>query len=326
MPESYERGYSADDIAMLGVIVDFLNKHQKNRAWLFETARVDKGTGSLVINGKYGAERGSSPATHLKKLFDAVQTFTSRADITAMPWVETSTYKLVVAACNRARKYKTFAVITGHVGTGKTGSLKKYASAQANTVLIEADPLMSAGSLIDELIRATNTDTTGCGKTVEKRYKALMAALTNTETLIILDEAENVSDKALHYIRRLRDKCGIGIVLCGREELYGKITPPVHAAGGEFDQIHSRAGFMPATIRAITPDDADALVRAFFADIDDINAATMARFRAWSKGCARMLVENLMPTVRDYGLTKHALSPELVDQVAKQVLNLKGEK
>lgn len=321
LPTQFAAGYNQHDCEQVAAILQFLAETGKSRAWLYRQARVEKGTGSTLLAGSYGAKHGSSPSAHLKKLADAIQTAKLRLDVSAMPWVPTSTARLVNAACNRARKYRTFAIITGHVGTGKTSALKHYAADNTNTVLVEADPNMSAGSLIDELIRATGTDTTGCGKTVEKRYKALMAALQHTDTLLVLDEAENVSDKALHYLRRLRDKCGIGVVLAGREELYGKITPPVHAASGEFDQIHSRAGFMPPVIRRITDADMDALVQAFFDEpIDD---AVLARFRHWGKGCARMLVENLLPTVRDYGLAKNTLSAELVDEVARKVLNLK---
>lgn len=321
IPENWASGYTEADKKMVANIIAWLVAEGRTRAWLYRTARVEKGTGSVLLAGSYGAAQGSSPTKHLTKLWQTLQAWVARSSIAEMPWVETSTARLVQAACNRARKYRTFAIITGHVGTGKTSALKHYAGNNANTVLVEADPHMSAGSLIDELIRALGVDASGKGKTVEKRYKALLAALAGTETLLILDEAENVHPKALHYLRRLRDKCGIGIVLAGREELYGLITPPVHAAGGEFDQIHSRAGFMPPTIRRITDDDMDALVEAFLGV--EVAADVLARFRHWGRGCARMLVENLLPTVRDYGLAKHELSAPLVDEVARQVLNLK---
>jgi type II secretory pathway predicted ATPase ExeA len=74
--------------------------------------------------------------------------------------------------------------------------------------------------------------------------------------LLIVDEAETLTPHQLHTLRRLRDLANVGIVLAGTEWLTGLIKPE----RGQFDQIRSRCGFWPETVRGITAEDAAALV------------------------------------------------------------------
>ena len=124
-----------------------------------------------------------------------------------------------------------------------------------------------------------------------------------------------------HILRRIRDKAGVGIVLAGTEKLHALIAPE----HGEFDQIRSRVVFWLPVIKSIKREDADALAQAAF-DMDgiaDVPDDVLDALWSYSKGSARMLVENLIPAVRDYGLKQgHALEAALVHDIAQQVLNL----
>lgn len=314
-PDVWPDYYTEEHQQQCRDIIDWLAKNERSMSWLAKTARVNYSTFFRAIKGEYRTD----PSLHLKKALDTIRTQESRANISDIPFVRTSVSEIAWAACNRARRNRSFAILTGFVGTGKTRSLKEYVAAHENTLLIEADPGMSVTALLDELVKLS-----GCAmvkKTSNQQIKlnAVLDELSNTDTLVIIDEAETLTTKALHYLRRIRDKAGIGVVLSGTEALSALIRPE----HGEFDQIRSRVNFWPNTAHGITREDADAIIATAFADQGDIDDAISDRLWTYCKGSMRMLVEGLIPAVRDYGMAKHALSVELIDSVANKVLNLK---
>jgi DNA transposition AAA+ family ATPase len=122
----------------------------------------------------------------------------------------------------------------------------------------------------------------------------------------------------VHTIRRIRDTANVGVVLAGTEHLSGLIRPE----HGQFDQIRSRAGFWPETIKAITEADAAALTQSAFG-AEEVPEDVIARLYAYCKGSARMLVEGLIAALKEFR-KGNALDVKLVDRVAKQALCLQS--
>lgn len=295
-------------------IVEWLNLHKKTKKWLAAAASVNRTTAELIIKGTYDGRVG----TYLKKLSDAIRHIDARKSIKDTPFIPSSVSRLVFASCNRGRKYKSFAILTADVGTGKTRALMEYVADNANTVLVQADPQMSPTSLMDDLIEALGIDIAGWYATREKKFKAIVKHLTGKDVLIILDEAETVNNNTLHHLRRIRDKAEIGIVLTGTNRLYELVSPK----GGQFDQIRSRTCYWPKPIRGITREDCDAVALASFEDQGEVDDATLSALWHHSQGSMRMLVEDLIPAIRDYGLKNYELSADLVHKVANDVLSL----
>ncbi|AXF86417.1 hypothetical protein DTO96_102171 [Ephemeroptericola cinctiostellae] len=130
-----------------------------------------------------------------------------------------------------------------------------------------------------------------------------------------------MSHRCLHELRRIRDMAGVGIVLAGTEKLSALIMPE----HGEFDQIRSRVCLWPKTITAISREDADALAQSSLDEQGELDKPVLDALWSYSKGSARMLMENLIPAIKDYGINKgEALDESLVHDIAKQVLNLRA--
>lgn len=314
VPETFTGSYTDDDIERCKEIIEFLNSSEKSMSWIAVLARVDKGTTNKCLRGVY-----TSPAKNLlKKLSDAIKTQIGRNNIREIPFVKTTVSEIVWAACLRARTYKSFAMVPGFVGTGKTRSLKEYKASHENTVMIEADPGMSVTSLLDALVKALGCSMVKASANQDTKFNAVLDAVTGTDTLLIVDEAETLTPKALHYLRRIRDKAGIGIVLAGTESLSALIKPE----HGQFDQIRSRVNFWPATVNGIKRDDAEAIINTAFCDLGELEESVVERLWQYSAGSMRLLVEDLIPAIRDYGLPKHEMSVKLIDQIANKVLNL----
>lgn len=295
-------------------IIEWMNEHTKSLTWVGKAAHVNRSTLSTTLQGKYT----STPGGWLRKVTDMIDTIKSRDNVRDTPFMPSSVTRLAWTACNRARKYKSFSVLTAEVGTGKTRALMEYRDAHSNTVLIESDPCMSPAVFIEDVANGLMINPGKGYQSKEKKFRLILDAITGRDVLLIIDEAETVNPNTLHYVRRLRDKGGIGVVLAGTPKLDLLISPK----GGQFDQIRSRVQFWPSPIRGVTREDADAVITSTFEDLGDIDAKVYQALWHYSRGSMRVLVESLIPAIRDYGLSKHKLSAELVHAVAKDVLSL----
>ena len=308
-PTPHPAHYSAQDAALIARIRTWMAERNYSQAALARLARISSSSLNQIIKGVYA----TSPTKLLASVDSAMRNFDEGGQ-DASAAVETSVYKLAHAACAMARRYRNFAVLTGFVGTGKTFALKRYVRANPNTWLIEATPTMTPQSLVRLLARTVlGADPKG---SMDDKFRAVVDALRNTDSLLIVDEAETLTPHQLHTLRRLRDLANIGVVLAGTEWLTGLIKPE----RGQFDQIRSRCGFWPETVRGITQEDAAALVQASLGT-EDVPDDVVARLYAYSRGSARMLVEGLLAAVKEYRKGR-ALDCKLVDAVARQALCL----
>ena len=308
---SYPEHYTDDDIQLIAQVKAWLNDKNYTQAQLARLARVSPSSLNQIIKGSYA----TPPAKLLTNVANAMRHADESANDTLAP-VETSVYRLAMTAFQMARRYRNFAVLSAFVGTGKTFAAKHYQRTTPNTYLIEATPTMTVQSLIKRLARVV-AGFDGKGS-IDDKFTVVVESLANTDSLLIIDEAETLTPHVLHTLRRLRDLSNIGIVLCGTEHLTG-IIKPQH---GQFDQIRSRTGFWPETVRGISADDAAALVQAAFGT-EDVDDAVIARLFAYCKGSARMLVEGLIASLQQFRAGRE-LNVALVDAVAKQALCLQS--
>lgn len=315
LPAAYTDAYTDADRELVAEVTAWLNRDDAHtHAELARLSRLPASTISSVLAGKYP----SSPSRQLNALAGVCRTSMARAAVAAaVPFVETSTYRLAFNACHRARLYKNFGVLTGAVGTGKTRALREYTRSSPGTYLIEGVPDMTPSLLLSALLAATGASA-GSSSPGERLF-ALINALRGTDSLVILDEAEKVKPACLEHLRRLRDQAGIGVVLAGTEELIAALNKDA----GQFNQVRSRVGFWPMPIRSITREDCDALVDVGFPDAE-IAPDVQEAFWAICAGSVRVLTESLIPNVHDYGVSKgHELTAQLVRQIATSVLGLK---
>ncbi|MDR0702139.1 MAG: AAA family ATPase [Azoarcus sp.] len=302
--------YSAADTKQITGITRWMQENRYSQAALARLARISASSLNQIIHGSYA----TSPAKLLASVASALKN-ADAASGRAMPAVETSVFRLIHIGCDMARNYRNFAVLSGYVGTGKTFAIKHYALTRPNTHIIEASPTMTPQSLVKQLARAVMGLEKG---SIADKFDQIVASLRDTDSLLIVDEAETLTPHQLHTIRRVRDLANIGVVLTGTEHLSGLIRPQ----HGQFDQIRSRTGFWPETLRGITPDDAAALTQAAFG-AEDVPEDVVARLHAYSRGSARMLVEGLVAGIKKFREDR-GLDVKLVDAVAKQALCLQS--
>lgn len=327
-PRQWPAHYTEDDRQAIDIIYDALNA--EGSAWTISSLARKSGVSvaslHMALHGQYAA----TPAHVLKKALDALEIKPANAPSTPrseMPIVETTIYRMVVAACHRARVYRNFAVVSAFVGAGKTRAARRYAELNPGTIIIDAIPEMTSSVLLDHLVEATHAtvySARGYTKgTKAARMDAVLRTLRGQDVLLVLDEAETTTPGCLEYVRRLRDLAGIGVVLMGTE----KLEPMVRDAAGRFGQISSRVGYW-ASANAIRPQDAHALTsRAFMGEGVELTTEVLDAFWQACDGSARVLCEGIIPGVRDYGLKKGLpLTPALVHEVTYKILGYHNRK
>lgn len=310
-PGKFAAHYTEADIAACKRIEQWLKERGFKQSSLARLARISQSTLTQVLNGYYG-----STVTKILATIESAMKHLDETSTDVIAPVETSIYRLAHTACTMARRYRNFAVLSAYVGVGKTFALRCYAREHSNTHMIDARPMMTSASITNALHTAVFGHK-GKGNRAD-RFDDVVAELKNTDSLLIVDEAETLTPIQLHTLRRLRDLANIGVLLAGTEHLRGLIAPE----HGQFDQIRSRTGFWPATVTQITQEDAAALVQCAFGD-EEVSDEVIARLYAYSKGSARMLVEGLIAGIKEFR-KDHALDVKLVDAVAKQALCLQS--
>lgn len=300
--------YTPQDHEKMTQIVRWLDTNQRSRSWLSKATTIPSGTVSQILSGKYI----SSPTRQLNTMLATLRVENERTQSGTPGYVEGSVHKLLQVVCDRTRQHCNFGVITGYVGVGKTRTLAEYRDRNPLTLLVQVSPNMTPGVLMTELLeQLSNAVPVG----LDRKFRELVRVLKGTNYLLIADEAEKMSGSALEHLRRIRDMANVGVVLAGTEKLTNLIKPQ----HGNFDQIRSRVGMWPMTIQRISRDDADDMVRAALADATELTDDVLETLWLYCGGSARVLNENLIPAIKDYGLGQ-PLTAELVEAIAAQVL------
>ena len=175
--------------------------------------------------------------------------------------VQTRTFKTIQTFCNLVLTHQICGMLTGDAGCGKTTALKDFAKAHPSVILIEADHGYTAKALFDELCAELGLDDRG---SLHQKLVRIVNKLKDSGRLIIIDEAEHLPYRALELIRRVHDKAGVGIALCGMPRL----EKNVQGDKNHYAQLNSR---ISAPCRAKLLDNADikAYIESRFANYED---------------------------------------------------------
>lgn len=152
------------------------------------------------------------------------------------------------------------AAIVSNPGLGKTATFDQYCGSTPNAFKATMSPATKAvGPMLAELNRVS-------GRIVKKsvnanaQFQELVIRLTDIRALLIVDEAQHLTDVALDQLRAIHDRTGCGIVLAGNPTVMTRIQGGARLA--EFAQIYSRVSW-PQTYLQPQPEDVEILCEAW---------------------------------------------------------------
>ncbi|MDR0718128.1 MAG: AAA family ATPase [Treponema sp.] len=198
-----------------------------------------------------------------------------------VPVTETAAMEQVRRAITIAQDEADVAVIIGEAGTGKTTALRQYAKESHSALLIDVDPSFSKVVLMNEIAHALGVEDKGGMNAVIDR---VITALKDRDAVLIIDEADYLSDGSLELVRRIiNDKACTGVVLVGLPTLEYKIRN----LRNDHEQLISRVGVM-VKLGRLKRNDTEKILAGVW---PDLSGETVEAFIKGANGSTRTLVK-----------------------------------
>lgn len=225
------------------------NKISQNKA-----AEAAGYTGSVISQWLAGNYKGDMEAVE-KTLRTWMIRESSRRTRKNVPIVDIANLKRITNAVSIAHEERDIALITGPAGVGKTTALRRYVDQNPHgSLLIEVDESMSKPAIIKELAERLGLDR----KTPHTELVRLVAhTLSERDLVVIIDEADYLSDGSLELMRRVvNDKGRSALVLVGLQRLVFRIKN----LKNDHQQLASRVGVL-VEVEPLTQVDGEAIIK-----------------------------------------------------------------
>lgn len=245
---------------------------------------------SQFFAGTYPSAKGSQEiATLLAQWLEARhEKRRSLSEIPEAPgYTETPSSKRIYAALSYAQMFGDSAVIYGVPGVGKTATAQAYQQSAPNVWIATMAPsTATVAAALEEVCEAVGIRDTLYGAAKMKR--AIARRVRDSQGLLIIDEAQHLSTRALEEIRSLNDATGVGLAYMGSEKVHVRITGGSRSE--DTAQLFSRQGKWVG-IHKTTAKDIAALVSAW--GITDKRVLDAAREIGTRPGGLRGLTKTL---------------------------------
>ncbi len=234
------------------------HKAQLGLSWSRLAKKVGRPEGTLSAfgGGKYQGDNEEIA----RQIFRYRQTLNAQAqlDVEApqIPgFIETPTAKRLLGLLAWAQRGRIVAAATGP-GTSKTSSIAHYADSMAAVWVVTMKPSTAGVANMQMEVLAALGEPDACG-TPQRLSRRIIDKIRQTSGLLVFDEAQHMSEKAIEEIRSWHDATGIGIALFGNHSVIGRLEGGSRKAA--YAQLFSRIGMRH--VQAL-PYEADALALA----------------------------------------------------------------
>ncbi|MCX4341409.1 MAG: AAA family ATPase [Lachnospiraceae bacterium] len=211
---------------------EYITKSGKTQTAVGTELGLSSGAVSAFLSGKY-----KTPHTIIPKVRALISMHEKKAVAPKAPdFAETSISRAIHNTIAYAHLRGVISVVYGDAGVGKTSTVREYVKNDSLALLITISPTYSSITGVNELIAAQ----LGVRDRVARRLTAeIVDRLRGSGRVLIVDEAQHLTVRALNHLRCISDESGIGIALVGNEEVYSKLRG---SGKEEFAQLFSRIG------------------------------------------------------------------------------------
>ncbi len=258
-----------------------------NKTTLASRAGMALPTFSAWYDGTYAGSYANQAARVRSFLRSQEEAIAANAAAIQEPgWVETETARKVMAALSFAQQTAAMVAITLGSGMGKSTCARHYVSTHPNAYRIVMRPSTASVSAVVRAVAKelgiTERDPAKLPDVIGDKVRR-----NGKRSIIMLDEAQWVSEKAVNEVRYWLDEYGCGLALLGNDDVYTRF---VATAGPGTAQIHSRTG---PRLRLPKPSDLDLDIYVGAWNLQDDDAARLAKVIGRKPGALRQISETL---------------------------------
>ena len=227
-------------------LLEFMEKSGKTQIQIARETGLSGTVISQFISGTYEGDNDKIADSLEKYLVIATERLESSDNTVFYP--ELRNTKTSLFAVKYAHKNCDVVLLSGDAGAGKTTALRHYTQNNTGVIFITASTCTSSTSaILKEIASAIGKKASGSKSQIEK---TLISALSNSNRLIIIDEADQLTFNAIQAIRNLNDKAHVGILLSGNNRIYNQMV--MGARCTEFDQVRTRIFMRPKVSNTYT--------------------------------------------------------------------------
>jgi len=214
---------------------------------------VSKGLLSAFLSNKY-----ATPLEIIPKI-DALLKVAAKKEMLPEdpPFAMTSISRKITSVIEYCHYQGKIGVAYGDAGIGKTMTASQYARDNPDAVMITVAPCYATISGVTELLAERLKIKQNVSR---KTFGEIINRLAGTNKVILIDEAQHLTSKAINHLRSIPDGVlaktgrGIGMAFIGNDEIYFSMR------GNAYAQIYSRIGIrrrlettqiQPSDIRAV---------------------------------------------------------------------------
>jgi|BioPla2DNA2_1021312.scaffolds.fasta_scaffold17681_2 DNA transposition AAA+ family ATPase len=196
---------------------------------------------------------------------DMWRNIASQIDFNRKKWaaVGTSLYKKVTAILDDARINSLVMPIIDDAGTGKTFALKRYAMENKRVYHLSCSEFWNKRAFLAELLASMGRNYAG-GNILEMMNEAVRVLKKQDSPLLIIDEADKLSDAVLYFFitlyNQLEDECGI--VICATGYFEKRMSRGLRLKKKGYEEIWSRLGRKCIYLGGVNANDIAAICEA----------------------------------------------------------------
>ena len=165
--------------------------------------------------------------------------------------IETEGYTRMTQVLTDAQRNSLVMAVVGDAGCGKSQAIKTYAEQNRGVIALSCSEYWNRKEFLSELLQ--NLGVEPGGSTVADMMREAIRQLKRREgVLIVMDEADKLSDQVLHFFITIYNKLEdtVGIVLCATQYLKKRIERGAVNNRKGYKEIYSRIGrkFIPMPV------------------------------------------------------------------------------
>lgn len=221
------------------------------RREIHQQTEMSSTTLSQWLNGHYKG-RKDVIAERIRRWLHTLQSRQDAQDhlLQGPNFVMTPTASRIFDAISYADHARDVVLIHGGAGIGKTKTLKEYRDQHSGVCLSTMTPAhVTVANAIREIGNCYGVRTK---RETASLFESLVRVLQERRGLLLVDEAQHLSYKALDAVRQIHDAAECGLVLCGNDNVYTGLTATRSAE--YLDRLASRIGMRLSVKSATTLD------------------------------------------------------------------------